>query len=106
MAGGAARSTWPPTGGFERETVLSYLRFFGRLAGRGASVDAVAERFGLGAFRRTPVRKIPAQADAATLIFDPREIDFIESMNKTNYVSVRGELYPTPLTMDEHDGDD
>ncbi len=32
--------------------------------------------------------KIPAKADAATLLFDPREIDFIESMNKANYVSV------------------
>lgn len=203
-------------GGFERETVLSYLRFFDRLAGRGVSVDAVAERFGLADSRRTPMRKltaeqqallnmarlalfepevcfcerplnalgadarsavlgwmneassrgtvfvtagqplreallmpgtafweddgcyvaaevavegdaevpcaqdaedavfagdevrvckIPAKADAATLLFDPREIDFIESMNKTNYVSVRGELYPTALTMDELDGE-
>lgn len=49
--------------------------------------------------------KIPAKADAATLLFDPREIDFIESMNKANYVSVRGELYQTPLTMDELDGE-
>lgn len=47
------------------------------------------------------VCKIPAKADAATLLFDPREIDFIESMNKQNYASVRGTLYPTPLTMDE-----
>lgn len=47
--------------------------------------------------------KIPAKADAATLLFDPREIDFIESANKQNHVSVRGSLYPTPLTMDELD---
>lgn len=47
------------------------------------------------------VCKIPAKADAATLLFDPREIDFIESINKANYVSARGTLYPTPLTMDE-----
>lgn len=49
------------------------------------------------------VVKIPAKADAATLLFDPREIDFIESANKRNYVSVRGSLYPTQLTMDELD---
>ena len=49
--------------------------------------------------------KIPAKADAATLLFDPREIDFIESMNKANYVSVRGELYQTSLTMEELDGE-
>ncbi|WP_080803324.1 LytTR family DNA-binding domain-containing protein [Arabiibacter massiliensis] len=49
------------------------------------------------------VCKIPAKTDAATLLFDPREIDFIESMSKQNYVSVRGTLYPTPLTMDELD---
>lgn len=47
------------------------------------------------------VCKIPAKADTSTLLFDPREIDFIESMNKANYVSARGTLYPTPLTMDE-----
>ncbi len=47
------------------------------------------------------VYKIPAKADTSTLLFDPREIDFIESLNKTNYVSVRGSLYPTSLTMDE-----
>lgn len=202
-------------GGFERETVLSYLRFFKRLAGRGTSIDTVLERFGLQDHRRRFVRKlnaeqvallniarlalfepevcfcerplnalgadarsmvlgwmneaavggtvfvtagqplreallmpgtafwdddghyvaaavavesdgedavaedgdalfagdevrvckIPAKADAATLLFDPREIDFIESMNKANYVSVRGELYATHLTMDELDGE-
>lgn len=47
------------------------------------------------------VCKIPAKAGAATLLFDPRDIDFAESMNKASYVSVRGTLYPTPLTMDE-----
>lgn len=47
------------------------------------------------------VCKIPAKADTATLLFDPRDIDFVESMNKANYVSVHGTLYPTPLTMDE-----
>ena len=56
-----------------------------------------------GAFDEVRVCKIPAKADAATLLFDPREIDFIESANKQNHVSVRGSLYPTPLTMDELD---
>lgn len=45
--------------------------------------------------------KIPAKTDAATLLLDPRDIDFIESSHKTNYVSVRGTLYPTPFTMAE-----
>lgn len=45
--------------------------------------------------------KIPAKSDSATLLFNPRDIDFIESMNKMNYVSVRGSLYRTGLTMDE-----
>lgn len=49
------------------------------------------------------VIKIPAKSDATTLLFDPREIDYIESANKRNYVAVRGSLYPTPLTMDELD---
>lgn len=47
------------------------------------------------------VCKVVAQAGSTTLLFDPREVDFIESMNKVNYVSVRGELYPTQLTLDE-----
>lgn len=47
------------------------------------------------------VCKIPAKTDIATLLFDPRDIDFVESMNKANYVSVRSTLYQTTLTMDE-----
>lgn len=47
------------------------------------------------------VCKIAAKAGDATLLLDPREIDFIESANRVNYASVRGELYPTTLTMDE-----
>lgn len=47
------------------------------------------------------VCKIAAKAGEATLLLDPRQIDFIESSNRVNYASVRGELYPTALTMDQ-----
>lgn len=47
------------------------------------------------------VLKIPARTETATLLFDPRDIDFAESMNKATYLIVRGERYQTPRTMDE-----
>ena len=47
------------------------------------------------------VCKVQARSGSSTLFFDPREIDFIESINRQNYVSVRGELYPTPSKLDE-----
>ncbi len=47
------------------------------------------------------VIKIPAKSETATLLLDPKEIDFVESSNKSNYVSVRGNLYQTNLTLDE-----
>ena len=47
------------------------------------------------------VLKIPARTETATLLFDPRDIDFAESMNKATYLVVRGERYQTPRTMDE-----
>lgn len=47
------------------------------------------------------VCKIPAKTEGATLLLDPKDIDFVESMNKANYVSVRGSLYQTALTMDD-----
>lgn len=47
------------------------------------------------------VCKVQARSGSATLLFDPREIDFVESVNRQNYVSVRGELYQTPSTLDE-----
>ena len=47
------------------------------------------------------VCKIPAKTESATLLLDPKDIDFVESMNKANYVSVRGNLYQTTLTMDD-----
>lgn len=51
------------------------------------------------------VCKIPAKAHDATLLFDPREIDFVESVNRTNFVSVRGALYQTSLTLEELEGE-
>lgn len=47
------------------------------------------------------VCKIACKVGDRTLLFDPREIDFIESANRQNLASVRGELYPTAMTMDE-----
>lgn len=47
------------------------------------------------------VFKVPAKSDGATLLFDPREVDFVESVNRANFVSVRGELYPVSMTLDE-----
>lgn len=51
------------------------------------------------------VCKIPAKTEGATLLLDPKDIDFVESMNKANYVSVRGNLYQTALTMDDLEGE-
>lgn len=47
------------------------------------------------------VFKVPARMDGATLLFDPREVDFVESVNRQNFASVRGELYPVSMTLDE-----
>ncbi|OUN88814.1 MULTISPECIES: LytTR family transcriptional regulator DNA-binding domain-containing protein [Enorma] len=47
------------------------------------------------------VFKLPARVDGATLLLDPREVDFVESVNRQNFASVRGELYPVTLTLDE-----
>lgn len=51
------------------------------------------------------VFKVPAKSGDATLLFDPREIDFVESVNRANFVSVRGELYPVQMTLDELEGE-
>ena len=47
------------------------------------------------------VVKIVCKSGTTTLLFDPREVDFIESINRANYVSVRGQRYQTTLTLDE-----
>ena len=47
------------------------------------------------------VFKVPARVDGATLLFDPREVNFVESVNRQNFASVRGELYPVTMTLDE-----
>ena len=47
------------------------------------------------------VFKVPAKSGDATLLFDPREVDFVESVNRANFVSVRGELYPVQMTLGE-----
>lgn len=47
------------------------------------------------------VLKIPARSERGTLLFDPKDIDYIESINKSNYLSVRGDMYQLQQTMDE-----
>lgn len=47
------------------------------------------------------VLKIPAKSGDATLLFDPKDIDYIESLNRNNYVTVRGSAFPVQYTMDE-----
>ena len=68
-------------------------------AGAG-STDASDSEFAF-AGDEVAVYKIAAKVGDRTLLFDPREIDFIESSNRQNFASVRGELYPTAMTMDE-----
>ncbi len=77
----------------------------GRLFPAQVDVEGAGAPAGSGepAFEGDEVRvvKVQAKSGAATLLFDPREIDFVESLNRTNYVSVRGQLYQTPSTLEE-----
>jgi ABC-2 type transport system ATP-binding protein len=45
--------------------------------------------------------KVVTKAGTTTLLLEPKDIDFIESQGRANYAYVRGELYPTTMTMDE-----
>lgn len=47
------------------------------------------------------ILKIPAKSGSRVLLFDPKDIDYVESSNKNNYISVRGELFPVQSTMDQ-----
>lgn len=47
------------------------------------------------------ILKIPVKSGNSTLLFEPKDIDFIESQNKCNYLSIRGSLFPVQKTMDE-----
>lgn len=69
--------------------------------GNSAAADNDSEDEVFFAGDEVRVYKVQAKSGSSTLLFDPREIDFIESSNRQNYVSVRGELYQTPSTLDE-----
>ena len=75
----------------------------GRLYEAKTAVDDGAEDARDVAFAGDEVHvfKVPAKAGTATLLFDPREVDFVESVNRQNFASVRGELYPVSMTLDE-----
>lgn len=47
------------------------------------------------------VLKIPAKSGSTMLLFEPNEIDYIESLGGSNYVSVRGEAFVVQQTMEE-----
>lgn len=88
-----------------REALLMPGSAFWEEEGRIFSADIESDREGDGSMLPTDdevrICKIAVKAGDATLLLDPREIDFVESANRLNYASVRGELYPTTLTMDE-----
>lgn len=73
-------------------------RFFEAKTAVGDDPDDVGTEYAGDEVR---VFKVPARANGATLLFDPREVDFIESVNRANFASVRGELYPVTMTLDE-----
>lgn len=47
------------------------------------------------------VWKIPVKSGNQTLLFEPKDIDYIESLNRCNYISVRGTMFQIQQTMDE-----
>lgn len=47
------------------------------------------------------IQKLAVRAGDATLLLEPKDIDYIESVNRANYLSVRGSQYPISRTMDE-----
>lgn len=47
------------------------------------------------------VEKIPAKTEEKILLFNPNEIDYIESMQGKNYLHVRQARFQCPMTMDE-----
>lgn len=47
------------------------------------------------------VLKIAVKSGGSTLLVEPKDVVYIESLNKNNYVSVRGTLYPVSHRMDE-----
>lgn len=85
-----------------REALLmpgcAYWEEDGQLFAAQVEEESVAEEL---PYEEVRVCKIAVRAGAATLLLDPREIDFIESANRVNYASVRGEMYPTALSMDQ-----
>ncbi len=77
-------------------------RFIAAKTALGSEEDSDAPEY---AGDEVSVFKVPAKTEDATLLFDPREIDFIESVNRANYASVRGQLYPVQLTLEELDAE-
>lgn len=47
------------------------------------------------------VQKIAAKSENGMMLFDPKDIDYIESMNKSNFLSVRGSAFHVNYTMDQ-----
>ena len=68
--------------GFDRDSVRSYLRFFGALAGTGADAEAALDHFGLRPVASKRIGKLDDEQRAMTnfarmSLFDP-EVCFIE----------------------------
>jgi ABC-2 type transport system ATP-binding protein len=47
------------------------------------------------------IEKIPAKLEEKILLFDPMEIDYVESVQGVNYLYIRGESFPCSLSLTE-----
>ncbi|TCT16087.1 LytTR family transcriptional regulator [Natranaerovirga pectinivora] len=47
------------------------------------------------------VEKIPAKVEDKILLFDPTEIDYIESENSISHLNIRGEKFPSSFSLGE-----
>ncbi|MCQ4636707.1 LytTR family transcriptional regulator DNA-binding domain-containing protein [Anaerovorax odorimutans] len=68
----------------------------------GRYIEAVSEEDGPQADPGEMLpQKIAAKSGSKTLLFEPKDIDYIESLNKANFLSVRNSTYQVSHTMDE-----
>lgn len=98
---------WEENGMVTPAQLANDVAYDGEVVGNGAAGDADGisdDGFGSEG-EDIRICKIVAKSGEATLLFDPREIDFVESLRKSNYVSVRSKLYQTSQTMDELEGE-
>ncbi|KGA98185.1 ABC transporter ATP-binding protein [Alkalihalobacillus alcalophilus ATCC 27647 = CGMCC 1.3604] len=87
----------------QSEEITSTTRLQAQVAEQAVNESTTAEKSEAQSFQ-VQLERIPAKVEEKVILFDPTEIDYIESNDGTVHLHVKGESFPCTITLNQLSG--